>query len=101
MQTLLRPGPVICQATAILPVSSGREKANKNPYIERTLVLPGRPAYNLALASALASALTSEGTRGPQREAASSFRLKVSWFRTAGMTAQPGRAATIAGVWPP
>src|ERR1700735_2470779 len=26
MQTLLRPEPVICPATAILPVSSGREK---------------------------------------------------------------------------
>ena len=59
------------------------------------------PAYNLALASALASALTSEGTRGPQREATSSFRLKMSWSCTAGMTAQPGRPATIAGVWPP
>src|SRR3984957_18484575 len=101
MQTLLRPGPVICPGDGDLTDVVGAGKSKKNPYIERTLVLPGRPAYNLALASALASAMTSEGTRGPQREATSSFRLKVSWFRTAGMTAQPGRAATIAGVWPP
>ena len=45
--------------------------------------------------------MTSDGSRGPQREAMSSFSPKMSWPFTAGMPAQPGRLATMAGVCPP
>ena len=44
---------------------------------------------------------TSSGSRGPQRDAMSSFRPMISWFCTAGMPDQPGRLATTAGLCAP
>ena len=57
--------------------------------------------HDLRLSSAAAISSTNCGRRGPQREAMSSLSPKIAWSFTAGMDAQPARAATAAGLWSP